>query len=88
MRPFDLDFRGAYIATNVNHRYYDSEDFDPFWTKAQALDVPVVMHPENPAGNRAHGLLRSASSLRQSRRHNLVSRHFNLQREYLTGSPI
>ena len=32
-----LDFRGAYIATNVNHRYYDSEIFDPFWAKAQEL---------------------------------------------------
>lgn len=50
-----LDFRGAYIATNVNHRYYDSEDFDPFWAKAQELDVLVVMHPENPAGTELMG---------------------------------
>src|SRR5262252_5724248 len=28
-----LDFRGAYIATNTNHRYYDSEAFDPFWAR-------------------------------------------------------
>ena len=45
-----LDFRGAYIATNVNHRYYDSDEFDPFWAKAQELDVLVFMHPDNPAG--------------------------------------
>ncbi len=51
----ELDFRGAYIATNVNHRYYDSEDFDPFWAKAQDLDVLVVMHPENPAGTELMG---------------------------------
>jgi aminocarboxymuconate-semialdehyde decarboxylase len=51
----ELDFRGAYIATNVNHRYYDSEDFDPFWAKAQELDVLVVMHPENPAGTELMG---------------------------------
>ncbi|HWH76924.1 MAG TPA: amidohydrolase family protein [Candidatus Binatus sp.] len=50
-----LDFRGAYIATNVNHRYYDSEDFDPFWAKAQDLGVLVVMHPENPAGTELMG---------------------------------
>lgn len=50
-----LNFRGAYIATNVNHRYYDSEDFDPFWAKAQDLDVLVVMHPENPAGTELMG---------------------------------
>jgi aminocarboxymuconate-semialdehyde decarboxylase len=51
----ELDFRGAYIATNVNHRYYDSEDFDPFWAKAQELNVLVVMHPENPAGTELMG---------------------------------
>lgn len=51
----DLGFRGAYIATNVNHRYYDGEDFDPFWSKAQELDVLVVMHPENPAGTERMG---------------------------------
>ena len=50
-----LDFRGAYIATNVNHRYYESEDFDTFWAKAQELDVLVVMHPENPAGTELMG---------------------------------
>lgn len=50
-----LDFRGAYIATNVNHRYYESEDFDPFWAKAQELDVLVFMHPDNPAGTELMG---------------------------------
>jgi aminocarboxymuconate-semialdehyde decarboxylase len=50
-----LDFRGAYIATNVNHRYYDSEDFDPFWAKAHELDALVVLHPENPAGTELMG---------------------------------
>src|SRR5262249_53881292 len=50
-----LDFRGAYIATNVNHRYYESTDFDPFWAKAQELDVLVFMHPDNPAGTELMG---------------------------------
>jgi aminocarboxymuconate-semialdehyde decarboxylase len=50
-----LNFRGAYIATNINHRYYDSDDFDPFWAKAQDLDVLVLMHPENPAGTELMG---------------------------------
>jgi aminocarboxymuconate-semialdehyde decarboxylase len=50
-----LDFRGAYIATNVNHRYYDSEIFDPFWAKAQDLDALVFMHPDNPAGTELMG---------------------------------
>jgi aminocarboxymuconate-semialdehyde decarboxylase len=51
----DLDFRGAYIATNVNHRYYDSEEFDPFWAMAEALDALVFMHPDNPAGTELMG---------------------------------
>jgi aminocarboxymuconate-semialdehyde decarboxylase len=51
----ELGFRGAYIATNVNHRYYESEDLDPFWAKAQELDVLVFMHPDNPAGTELMG---------------------------------
>jgi aminocarboxymuconate-semialdehyde decarboxylase len=51
----ELGCCGAYIATNVNHRYYDSKDFDPFWAKAQELDVLVAMHPENPAGTELMG---------------------------------
>ena len=51
----ELGFRGAYIATNVNHRYYDSEEFDPFWAQAQELDVLVFMHPDNPAGTELMG---------------------------------
>lgn len=51
----ELGFRGAYIATNINHRYYDSEEFDPFWGKAEELDVLVFMHPDNPAGTELMG---------------------------------
>jgi len=50
-----LGFRGAYIATNINHRYYESDEFDPFWAMAQDLDVLVFMHPENPAGTEVMG---------------------------------
>ena len=46
----DLNFRGGYIGTNVNGNYYGTEVFDPFWAKAQELDVMVVMHPEDVAG--------------------------------------
>jgi aminocarboxymuconate-semialdehyde decarboxylase len=45
-----LKFRGAFIGTNVNGQYYNSTDFDPFWAKAQELDVLVVVHPEHIAG--------------------------------------
>ncbi|MGH7770753.1 MAG: amidohydrolase family protein [Candidatus Binatia bacterium] len=47
----ELSFRGAYIASNVNGQYYNSKEFDPFWKKAEELDVLVVMHPEDVAGS-------------------------------------
>ena len=43
-------FRGAFIGTNVNGQYYNTRDFDPFWAKAEELDVLVVIHPEHIAG--------------------------------------
>jgi len=46
----DLKFRGAFIGTNVNGQYYNTDAFDPFWAKAQELDTMVVMHPEHIAG--------------------------------------
>jgi aminocarboxymuconate-semialdehyde decarboxylase len=46
----DLKFRGAFIGTNVNGQYYNVTDFDPFWAKAQELDIMIVMHPEHIAG--------------------------------------
>jgi aminocarboxymuconate-semialdehyde decarboxylase len=55
----ELRFSGGYIATNVNGQYYDNKEFDPFWAKAQELDVLIVMHPEDVAGSErmeAYGL--------------------------------
>jgi aminocarboxymuconate-semialdehyde decarboxylase len=46
----ELGFRGAFIGTNVNGRYYNVKDFDPFWARAQELDVLIIMHPEHIAG--------------------------------------
>ncbi len=51
----DLKLSGAYIGTNVNGQYYNSKDFDPFWKKAEELDVLVVMHPEDVAGSERMG---------------------------------
>ncbi|MBI2089508.1 MAG: amidohydrolase family protein, partial [Deltaproteobacteria bacterium] len=48
-------FSGAYIGSNVNGRYYNSKDFDPFWKKAEDLDVLIVMHPEDVAGSERMG---------------------------------
>ncbi|MGZ8426473.1 MAG: amidohydrolase family protein [Candidatus Binatia bacterium] len=46
----DLKFAGAFIGTNVNGQYYNVTGFDPFWAKAQELDIMIVMHPEHIAG--------------------------------------
>jgi aminocarboxymuconate-semialdehyde decarboxylase len=43
------------IGSNVNGRYYNTHDFDPFWKKVQELDVLVVMHPEDVAGSERMG---------------------------------
>lgn len=40
-----LGFRGALIHGHTNGRYYDDRDYDVFWERLQALDVPVYLHP-------------------------------------------
>ena len=42
----NLGARGASIGGHVNGRVPSSREFDPFWAKAQELDVPVFMHPD------------------------------------------
>src|SRR6185295_15010261 len=42
----NLKMSGVTVASNVVGTYYDSKDFDPFWAKAQELDVLMIMHPE------------------------------------------
>jgi aminocarboxymuconate-semialdehyde decarboxylase len=46
----ELQLCGGYIGSNVNGRYYNGNEFDPFWQKAQELDALIVMHPEDVAG--------------------------------------
>ncbi|KAG2171609.1 hypothetical protein INT43_008335 [Umbelopsis isabellina] len=43
----DLGFVGALITNHANGRFYDGEDYYPFWERAQALDVPIYLHPTN-----------------------------------------
>jgi len=42
-----LGHRGASIGGHVNGTVPSSSRFDPFWAKAEELDVPVFMHPDN-----------------------------------------
>ncbi|MPZ73593.1 MAG: amidohydrolase family protein [Nitriliruptorales bacterium] len=49
----ELGFRGVEICTNVNGLDLDDRRFEPFWAKAQELDVLVVLHPHGfTQGNR------------------------------------
>jgi aminocarboxymuconate-semialdehyde decarboxylase len=43
----ELGHRGASIGGHVHFAPPTSEKFDPFWAKAEELDVPVFMHPNN-----------------------------------------
>jgi aminocarboxymuconate-semialdehyde decarboxylase len=42
-----LGMRGASIGGNVRGEVPSSEKYDPFWRKAEELQVPIFMHPTN-----------------------------------------
>ena len=46
----NLKMSGVTIASNVVGKYFADKSFDPFWAKAQELDVLMIMHPEWVAG--------------------------------------
>jgi aminocarboxymuconate-semialdehyde decarboxylase len=46
----ELRLRGVVMGSNVNGRGFDEEAFQPFFQKVQELDVPLFIHPNNPAG--------------------------------------
>jgi aminocarboxymuconate-semialdehyde decarboxylase len=43
----NLGARGASIGGHVDGEPPSTEKYDPFWAKAEALGVPVFMHPNN-----------------------------------------
>ena len=43
----ELGFRGASVGGHVHNMPPTSEEYDPFWAKAEELGVPVFMHPNN-----------------------------------------
>jgi aminocarboxymuconate-semialdehyde decarboxylase len=45
-----LGLRGASLMGTVNGEFPSSAKYDPFWAKAEELDVPVFMHPTNAEG--------------------------------------
>jgi 2,3-dihydroxybenzoate decarboxylase len=44
----DLGFKGAMINGHSIGHYLDERQFDPFWAKAEELQVPVYLHPADP----------------------------------------
>jgi 2,3-dihydroxybenzoate decarboxylase len=44
-----LGFKGAMINGHTNGRYLDERAFDPFWAKLEELQVPLYLHPADPA---------------------------------------
>ncbi|CAM0141672.1 hypothetical protein VKS41_007907 [Umbelopsis sp. WA50703] len=43
----ELGFVGALITNHAHGRFYDGEDYYPFWERAQEHDVPIYLHPTN-----------------------------------------
>lgn len=41
-------FKGALINGHTNGRYLDEDAFSPIFERAQALDVPIYIHPTDP----------------------------------------
>jgi predicted TIM-barrel fold metal-dependent hydrolase len=43
-----LGFKGALINGHTQGRYLDDDTFSPIFERAQALDVPIYIHPADP----------------------------------------
>jgi len=59
----NLGSRGASIGGHVNNEPPTSPKYDAFWAKAQELDVPVFMHPNNAQNIARDGSLDGRGSL-------------------------
>jgi len=47
----DLGLHGVGVGTNLQGRQLDHPSLEPFWARVEALDLPVFVHPINPAGH-------------------------------------
>ncbi|MDP2644665.1 MAG: amidohydrolase family protein [Desulfobacterales bacterium] len=45
-----LGLKAIMINSNFNGKPIDSPEFEPFWALAAQMDIPVYIHPANPAG--------------------------------------
>jgi aminocarboxymuconate-semialdehyde decarboxylase len=46
----ELGLKGVVVGSNVNGHGFDEEQFWPFFEKIQELDIPIFIHPNDPAG--------------------------------------
>jgi len=46
-----LGFAGGMINGHTNGRYLDEPDFHRFWERAEALRVPIYLHPTDPVAD-------------------------------------
>ena len=58
-----LGLRGASIGGHVDGEQPTSAKYDPFWAKAEELDVPVFMHPNNALNIVREGALAGRADL-------------------------
>ena len=58
-----LGLRGASIGGNVKGEVPSSEKYDPFWRKAEELQVPIFMHPTNADGIVREGIFEGRGDL-------------------------
>ncbi len=45
-----LGLKGIAITTNIHGKPLDAPEFEPFWTEVAGMDVPIWLHPRDPAG--------------------------------------
>ena len=46
----ELGLKGVVTGSNVNGHGFDEQQFLPFFEAVEALDVPIFIHPNDPAG--------------------------------------
>jgi aminocarboxymuconate-semialdehyde decarboxylase len=51
----ELGLKGVVTGSNVNGHGFDEDQFQAFFEKVEALDVPIFVHPNSPAGTERVG---------------------------------
>lgn len=51
----DLGLQGVCIGSNINGKDFDDPELRPFFRRAQALNVPIFVHPANVVGGERWG---------------------------------